>query len=587
MKLIFRSMGRYKQTIFLAVALKLLGTLAELSIPYILEHIIDYVVPLGQLKPVILWGCLMFAAAIVTRMLNVTANRWAIENAHRVSYDVRQALFRKIAYLSGNQFDAFGLPSLISRMTSDSYNVQSAAQQLQALCIRAPMLLLGGVAMTLAMDASLAMILVIMLPMLILIVLAVSAKGIPMYARVQGKLDVLVRIMRENITGIRVVKALSKAEYEKRRFADANGDMTDTDITASTVMAIPGPFLQFCLNVGLTLVVLLGARRVNAGSMEPGVILAFLTYFNMIAMGVMGLTRIFMTMSKASASANRINEVLRAETDQHILNQAEGLKPAGEGFIRFENVGFRYGEDSRSGGDSADFAGEGREKALDGITFTLEKGENLGIIGPTGCGKSTIIQLLLRFYDAGEGGVFLDGRDVRTYDQDALRRRFGVCFQNDMVFQDTLRENVNFGRGLSDEEVRAALGDAMALEYVDSLPEGLNYAAAIKGANLSGGQKQRLLVARALAGKPEVLILDDSSSALDYKTDAAMRRAIHEHYRDATLIMVAQRVSSIMGMTHILVMDDGKCIGYGTHEELMESCPVYRETYQIQMGDMQ
>jgi ATP-binding cassette subfamily B protein len=472
-KLIFRSMGKYGKTIFLAVALKLLGTLAELSIPYILEHIIDYVVPLGQLKPVILWGCLMFAAAIVTRMLNVTANRWAIENAHRVSYDVRQALFRKIAYLSGNQFDAFGLPSLISRMTSDSYNVQSAAQQLQALCIRAPMLLLGGVAMTLAMDASLAMILVIMLPLLILIVLAVSAKGIPMYTRVQGKLDVLVRIMRENITGIRVVKALSKAEYEKRRFADANGDMTDTDINASTVMAIPGPFLQFCLNVGLTLVVLLGARRVNNGSMEPGVILAFLTYFNMIAMGVMGLTRIFMTMSKASASANRIDEVLRASTDQRVLAPEEGLSPAGPGFIRFENVGFRYGEDSQAG-DSAGFAGEGREKALENISFTLEKGESLGIIGPTGCGKSTVIQLLLRFYDAGEGGIFLDGRDVRTYDRDELRSRFGVCFQNDMVFQDTLRENVNFGRGLSDDEVRAALGDAMALEYVDALPEGLN-----------------------------------------------------------------------------------------------------------------
>ena len=585
MKLIFRSMRKYRGSIAIAVFLKLIGTLSELSIPYILEHIIDYVVPLGQLRPVILWGCLMFAAAVVTRMLNVKANRTAIDNAHRVSYDVRQALFRKIYSLSGNQFDAFGLPSLISRMTSDSYNVQSSVQQLQALCIRAPMLLLGGVAMTLAMDASLAMILVVMLPLLILIVLTVSAKGIPMYARVQDKLDTLVRIMRENITGIRVVKALSKAEYEKRRFAAANEDMTRTDITASTVMAMPGPFLQFCLNVGLTLVVLLGARRVNDGSLEPGVILAFLTYFNMIAMGVMGLSRIFMTMSKASASANRIDEVLQAETDQRVLLPAEGLQPAGSGFIRFEGVGFRYGEDSQ-GGDASDFAGEGREKALDGISFTLEKGESLGIIGPTGCGKSTIIQLLLRFYDAQEGGVFLEGKDVRTYDRDELRGRFGVCFQNDMVFQDSLRQNVDFGRGLDDGALRAALGDAMALEYVDALPEGLDYAAAIKGANLSGGQKQRLLVARALAGKPEVLILDDSSSALDYKTDAAMRRAIREHYGDATLILVAQRLSSVMGMTHILVMDDGKMIGYGTHQELLETCPVYRETYRIQMGDM-
>ncbi len=586
MSLIFRAMGKYRRTIALAVFLKLLGTLAELSIPYILEHIIDDVVPGGVLGQVILWGAAMFAAAVVTRALNVNANKLAVDNAHRVSYDVRQALFRKIAYLSGSQFDAFGLPSLISRMTSDSYNVQSSVQQLQALCIRAPMMLLGGLAMTLIMDASLALILVVMLPFLILVVLTVSARGIPLYARVQEKLDTLVRIMRENITGIRVVKALSKAEYEKRRFSAANGEMTDTDIHAGTIMAIPGPFMQFCLNIGLTLVVLLGSRRVNAGVMEPGVILAFLTYFNMITQGVMGLSRIFMTMSKASASAGRIDLVLQAETDQRVLPPEEAKVPAGPGFIRFENVGFRYGEDSRSG-DAADFAGEDREKALDGISFTLERGESLGIIGPTGCGKSTVVSLLLRFYDASEGGVFLDGRDVRTYDRDELRRRFGVCFQNDMVFRDTLRENVDFGRGLGEDALRAALGDAMALEYVDRLPEGLDHRAAIKGANLSGGQKQRLLVARALAAGPEVLILDDSSSALDYKTDAAMRHAIHEHYGDATLIMVAQRISSIMGMTRILVMDDGKCIGCGTHQELLETCPVYRETFDVQMGDMQ
>ena len=586
MRLIFRSMGVYRRSIAVAVFLKLVGTLAELSIPYILEHIIDDVVPKGVLREVILWGLLMFAAAYVTRALNVAANTRAIDNAHRVSYDVRQALFRKIAYLDGNRFDGFGLPSLISRMTSDSYNVQSSVQQLQALCIRAPMMLLGGLAVTLLMDPGLAMILVVMLPFLILVVLTVSARGIPLFAAVQTRLDALVRIMRENITGIRVVKALSKAEYEKRRFSAANGEMTDTDIRASTVMAIPGPFMQLCLNVGLTLVVIFGARRVNGGTLEPGVILAFLTYFNMITQGVMGLSRIFMTMSKASASANRIDEVLQAESDQRVLAPEEGLVPAGPGCIRFEKVGFRYGEDSRSG-SAEDFAGGGREKALDGISFSLEKGESLGIIGPTGCGKSTVISLLLRFYDASEGGVFLDGRDVRTYDRDELRRRFGVCFQNDMVFQDTLRANVDFGRGLGEEEIRCAVRDAQAREYVDALPEGLDYRADIKGANLSGGQKQRLLVARALAGKPDILILDDSSSALDYKTDAAMRRAIHENYGDVTLIMVAQRVSSVMGMTRILVMDDGKCIGYGTHQELLETCPVYRETFDIQMGDMQ
>lgn len=581
MRLIARAMGRYKKAAALCVLIKLIGTVSELLLPYILEHIIDDVAPLDNLGLTLFWGLLMFAAAILCRQLNVAANRRAIENAHHVSYDIRQELFAKTANLSGSQFDAFGLPSLISRMTSDSYNVQSAVQQLQTLCVRAPTLLLGGVGVALVMDAPLAMILVAMLPVLILVVYIVTAKGLPMYNKVQRRLDVVVRVMRENITGIRVVKALSKTGYEKRRFAQANRDMTDSDIAASTVMAIPSPLMQLCLNGGLALVVFIGATRVSAGVMEPGVILAFLTYFNMITMGVMGLSRIFMTMSKAGASADRIDQVLQTQTDQRILPQAEVLTPAGEEFIRFEHVSFSYGQDSS---DSAGFAGEAREKALTDISFALRRGESLGIIGPTGCGKSTIVSLLMRFYDAGDGGVFVDGRDVRTYGKDELRRKFGVCFQNDMVFQDTLRENVRFGRDVGEAAFRTAIEDAMAAEYIDALEDGPDHQAAIKGANLSGGQKQRLLVARALAAGPEVLILDDSSSALDYRTDAAMRRAIRENHGDATLIMVAQRVSSIMGMSHILVMDNGKCVGYGTHQELLDTCPAYRETYQVQMG---
>ena len=583
MRLLFRAMGRYKKAVALCIFIKLFATLSELLLPYILEHMIDKVAPLGDLRLAVLWGLLMFAAAVVCRQLNVTANRRGIETAHRVSYDIRQELFRKTANLSGSQFDAFGLPSLISRMTSDSYNVQSAVQQLQTLCVRAPMLLIGGVCVALVMDASLAMILVTMLPVLILVVFAVSAKGLPMYNRVQRRLDAVVRVMRENITGIRVVKALSKTEYEKRRFAQANQDMTDSDIAAGTVMAVPSPLMQLCLNGGLSFVVFIGATRVNAGNMDPGVILAFLTYFNMITMGVMGLSRIFMTLSRAGASADRIDQVLQTEIDQRVLPGEEALTPAGNEFIRFEHVSFSYGEDSA---DTAGFAGEKREKALTDISFALNRGESLGIIGPTGCGKSTVISLLMRFYDARDGGVFVDGKDVRAYDKDSLRRRFGVCFQNDMVFQDTLRENIRFGRDVDDIAFRRAMEDAMAAEYIDALEDGPDHQAAITGANLSGGQRQRLLVARALAAKPEILVLDDSSSALDYRTDAAMRRAIRENHADATLIMVAQRISSVMGMTHILVMDNGRCVGYGTHGELMESCPAYRETYQVQMGEL-
>ncbi len=603
MKLLIRSIKPYMGAFWLAIFLKFLGTASELLLPYILEHMVDNVVPSKNLTLVIAWGLLMFVAAVLCRTFNVAANRRAIFNAHNVSYDVRQALFEKTANLSGKQFDGFGLPSLISRMTSDSYNVQQAVQQFQTLCVRAPIMLIGGVFFTLTMDWKLSLILILMIPFLLAVVLFVSSRGIPLFTKVQQRLDTVVRIMRENITGIRVVKALSKSDYEIRRFGDANDAMMKSDIHASQIMAIPWPFMQMSLNIGLVLVIIIGARRVNAGEMQPGVILAFLTYFNMITMGVMGLNRIFMSISRASASANRIDLVLQTQIDQTVLSEEEVKKPSGDEFIRFEHVTFTYESDEKPAEtislekgkpdykiseQQAEFAGGEREMALTDVSFEIRKGESLGIIGPTGCGKTTIINLLMRFYDVDprmgcSGAVYVDGRDVRTYDRDELRRKFGVVFQNDTIFQDTLKENINFGRGLSEEEIRQAVEDAMAAEYIDGLDDGLEHEAAIKGANLSGGQKQRLLVARALANDPEILILDDSSSALDYKTDASMRKAINQHHQDSTMIMIAQRVSSIMNMTKILVMDNGRVIGYGKHEDLLETCPDYRSIYEIQM----
>lgn len=583
MKLIFRYLKKYKGAVALAIFIKLIGTLSELLLPYILEHIIDDVVPLNDLKRVIFWGLMMFVVTILCRYFNVKANGKAIDNAHRISYEVRQALFEKTMNLTGSQFDAFTLPSLISRMTSDSYNVQSAVQQFQTLCVRAPIMLVGGIAVASFMDFGLAKIMIAIMPVLVLVILFVSSRGIPLYAKVQDRLDEVVRIMRENITGIRVVKALSKENYEIRRFETANRDMTKTDIRAVTVMAIPSPLMQLCLNSGLTLVVLIGASRVNEGLMKPGVILAFLTYFNMIAMGVMGLNRIFMTLSKASASADRIDAVLQTEDNVFVIEHHEETGEESDEAVRFDHVSFAYGEGS---GKAEDFAGEQRENALDDISFVLKKGESLGIIGPTGCGKTTIVNLMMRFYEVTEGEIMIDGRRISTYGKKELREKFGTVFQNDMIFQDTLRENIDFGRELEEEHIHNAVDHAMASEFVNSLKEGLDYEAAIRGANLSGGQKQRILVARALAAKPEILILDDSSSALDYRTDAAMRRAINENYPDSTVVMIAQRVSSVMNMTNILVLDNGRCIGYGSHETLMKECEPYRDIYEIQMGAM-
>ena len=578
LKLIFRYMGRYKWAIFLGMFLKFSATLCELMLPRVLEHILDYIVPGGDLQAVFRWGIFMVLIAVGAWLLNVNANRKAVDNAHNVSYDVRQDLFRKTANLSGRQFDSFGLPSLISRMTSDSYNVQNSVRAIQTLCIRAPIMLLGGIIITLTMDVGLAMLLCIMFPILLLVSISVSRYGIPLYRKVQERLDDVVRVMRENITGVRVIRALSKSDYERRRFQKANDDMMKSDIKASTIMALPSPFMQLCLNVGLSLVVIIGARRVNDGLIETGVITAFLVYFNMVLQGVMGLNRIFMMLSRASASANRIDQVIQAPEDQPVLSPEEVRQPHGDEFIRFEHVNFTYND---SPDDSPD-----REQCLYDIDFAIKKGESLGIIGPTGCGKTTIINLLMRFYDVEDGGVFVDGKDVRSYDKDELHRKFGVAFQNDMVFHNSLRENIRIGRELDDDALYQAVEDAVAAEYIDAIPEGLDYQADIQGANLSGGQRQRLLVARALAGNSEILILDDSSSALDYKTDAALRKAIFENHGDSTTILVAQRVSSVQNMTNILVMDDGRCIGYGTHQHLLETCPAYREIYETQMGAM-
>ena len=588
-------MGRYRGAIALAIFIKLIGTLSELLLPYILEHIIDFVVPSGDLRMVLIWGAAMFAAAVFCRAFNVYANRMAVDNAHRISYEIRQALFEKTIRLSGPRFDSFTLPSLISRMTSDSYNVQSAVQQLQSLCVRAPIMLVGGVIVSLLMDVQLALILVVMLPVLILLILLISSRGIPMYNEVQRRLDAVVRIMRENITGIRVVKALSKEDFERERFSRVNSELTSSDTAAATLMAVPGPLMQLFLNIGLTAVVLVGAARVNSGETQPGVILAFLTYFNMITMGVMGLSRIFTSMSKASASADRIAQVLDAEdgftltggTDAGAGSEAGAGTMSAEAkdappLIVFDHVDFSYGEDS---GETAGFVGEEREKALEDISFTLGRGESLGVIGPTGCGKTTIINLLMGFYEADSGTITVDGMDVRAYDPDTLRRKFGTVFQNDILFKDTLRENIDFGRDLSESDLLSAAEASMAKEFIDRHPEGLEYEAAIKGANLSGGQKQRILVARALAAHPEILVLDDSTSALDYRTDAEMRRRIGLHYGSSALIMIAQRVSSIMNMDRILVMDNGKIIGNGTHEELMKICAPYREICEIQIGE--
>ncbi len=584
MKFIFSYLKKYKGLMSLTLFIKVFGTLGELTLPYILEYLIDEVAPTESLKVALFWGCLMIVLALITRMLNVAANRRGTALAQKVTYEMRRDLFFHSVNLSGNQMDGYGLPSITSRMTSDSYNIQNFIRAMMAMGIRAPILLIGGIAVTLTMDVGMALVLCIISPIVIFSVVMLSLKGIPLFDRVQRFLDKVVRVMRENITGILVVKALSKEEYEKKRFSEANGELTKAERTASIVMSLPGPVMTFSLNIGLTLVVLVGAYRVNGGFAKPGVILAFLTYFNLILYGAMGLNRVFMMMSKANASANRIEEVIKAPDELAPIPETSAATTDSKAHIVFDKVSFSYNENSTAN-NSLHFDGEKRQMSLSNIDFEIKKGGSLGIIGATGSGKTSIINLLMRFYDATDGNIFVDGKDIRTYDLNELRRMFGVVFQNDVVFADTIAENIRFGREVDANGLTTAANHACASEFIEEYDDSYEHQAAIHGANFSGGQKQRLLISRALAAKPEILVLDDSSSALDYKTDAALRKAIRDHYSHSTTIIIAQRISSIMTLDKIMMLENGKIIGYGTHEELIATCPAYREIYEAQMGE--
>ncbi len=574
MHLILKYLKVEKRRIVINIILKALAVWSELMVPYVLSHIIDDLVPTGKISPILIWGIVMIILAVMTRQLNVLSNRRASAVGRDCRQRVRQELFEKTIRLSGREFEEVSLPSLISRMTSDSYNVQDFLVSIQTMGTRAPGMLIVGIGITLVMDPALALILCVMVPILGVIIFAVMRYGIPLYDKVQRSIDKVVSVLRENITGIRVVKALCREDYERDRFHKANWQLAKDDIKANFTMALPSPLMQLILNIGLSLVVLAGAYRVNSGATKPGVILAFLTYFNMILQGVMSLNRLFMMASKATASAKRIEKVLDLPDEDDIVddNNIHNSISNNDMHIEFSNVNFSYNKTEKM--------------CLSDINFTIKKGESLGIIGATGSGKTSIINLMMRFYRCNSGEIYIDGKNVSSYDKTELRRKFGVVFQNDIILNDTLFENISFGRDLSEEQVKRAARTAGIADYIENLDNGYQHMADIKGANLSGGQKQRILVARALAAEPEILILDDSSSALDYKTDANLRRAINKEYSNSTLIMIAQRVSSVMKLTDILVLENGQMIGYGKHENLLLSCPVYKDIYDSQMGEL-
>ena len=567
MKRILSYLGEFKKRLVIGLFIKILGTVAELFIPFILTYILEKVIVEKNVMLVVSSGVLMAFCAVVACVGNTVANRMAAKTTMLFSYAMRRDLFYSTLVLGARATDEFTIPSLESRITSDTYNVQNFIGMMQRMGVRAPMLLIGGTIITFAMDKYLALVMFITLPIIFFFVYSVSRKGVPLYTKVQKSVDGMVRVAREDIQGIRVIKALSKNDYENRRYDKVNRAIFKDETHAGTVMSVVNPIMTMLMNLGIVAVVLVSAHLVSRDMSTPAKVIAFMQYFTLISMAMMSLSRMFVMYTKCAASAARIAQVIdfpqAKKVETTIDKQDENMH------ISFKNVSFSY---------------LGAKDNLQDISFDLKKGQHLGIIGATGSGKSTVINLLLRLWDNDKGGIYINGRNIKSYEKEEFYSMFGTVFQNGFIYADTIEENIKFGRKASSEEVIKAAQIAQAYDFISALPDGFSHKLSQNGTNLSGGQRQRVLIARALLKNPEILILDDSSSALDYKTDASLRAALESEMSGSTVITVAQRVSSVKNCDLIIVLSEGKVLGMGTHEELLATCSVYESISKSQMG---
>lgn len=551
----------------LGFSIKVIGTLAELFIPYLLSYILEKVIIKQQISEIVFYGILMVICAIIASLGNIIANRMAARVTRDFSRKLRRDLFSKTLYLSARDVDGFTIPSLESRITSDTYNIQNFIGMMQRMGVRAPIMLVGGVIITMFMDKALSLVMIATMPFIFITVFTISRKGVPLYTDVQKSVDSMIRVVREDAQGIRVIKALSKNEYENKRYDKVNYMLTKKESKAGIIMGSVNPIMTLLMNLGIAGVVALAAFRVNNGTSATASVIAFMQYFTLISMSMMAISRMFVMYTKCAASAGRIAEVIN--TPDKFFVTEDNSQEDSEKYISFENVSFSY---------------LGKKPNLENITLSVKKGGSLGVIGATGSGKTTFIKLLLRFYDSDSGVIKINGRNITSYTREELTSFFGVALQNDFIYADTIMENIRFGRDISDEDLFRAARIAQADEFITGFSDGYNHKLSAKGTNISGGQRQRILIARAIAGNPKILILDDSSSALDYKTDAALRQAINSEMNESTVITVAQRVSSVKNSDLIIVLDHGKIIGMGKHEDLLENCTEYKEISDSQMG---
>ncbi len=569
----------YIKQVTLGPAFKLLEAILELMIPLLMAKLIDNGVKANNPSYIYLMGGLMLLTAVIGAGSAFICQYYASIASQGFGTTMRNLLFKKIQSFSFSEIDKIGTPSLINRITSDVNQLQFAVAMLIRLVIRVPFLCIGGVVMAMIINVKLSLVLLITMPLFAAFLYIVMSKSIPMYKSVQKKLDTLSTVIRENLSGARVVRAFARLDKERDRFIKSNKEYADNSIKVGRISALLNPVTTVIINLGIAAILWFGGYQVYEGSMTQGEIIAYINYVNMILSALIVLANLVITFTKAAASAARVNELLdlqpsiadlsagQLESPNDFLNLSGAKHRVGkaeEPIIEFSKVSFSYDRSA--------------ENVLQDISFKIHKGQVTGIIGSTGAGKTTLINLIARFYDTVEGTVCINGTDVKELKQNDLRNKIGMVPQKSVLFSGTIEENLKWGKpdATRDDMVKAAK-IAQAYEFIEKKPEGFNTQLVQGGRNLSGGQKQRLAIARALIKKPEILILDDSSSALDYATDASLRRELKENLTDTTVIIVTQRVAALRNADLIIVMDEGEIVGMGKNEELLESCAVYRE----------
>ncbi|AOZ93131.1 ABC transporter ATP-binding protein [Paenibacillus crassostreae] len=568
---LFKYLSPYRLPIILVLFLVFIQSLSDLYLPTMMADIVDKGIVGEDISYIWTIGGVMLLISGVGAICSIAASYYSSKVAVGFGQRLRSKVFRHVQNFSLQEFDKIGTASLITRTTNDINQVQQVLIMLLRMMVSAPLMCIGGIIMAVNQDAKLSLVIVVVIPILVGAIAIIALKGLPLFKVMQVKLDTLNRVLRENLTGMRVIRSFNRTEHETKRFNDANVDLTETAIKVNKIMAAMMPVMMLVMNFATIAIVWFGGIRISDGEMQVGSLMAFIQYATQIMFSLIMLSIIFVMVPRASASAVRINEVLDMVPE---INDPKQPKKGDleQGFLKFEDVTYHY---------------PGAEQpAISNISFEARPGETTAIIGGTGSGKSTLLSLIPRFYDVGSGRVLIDGVDVRELTQEQLRAKIGFVPQKSVLFTGTIADNIRYGKeDASDEEIQRAADIAQATDFISEMKDGFQSEIAQGGGNVSGGQKQRLSIARALVRKPEVYVFDDSFSALDFKTDSKLRAALKETTTDATVLLVAQRVSTVMDADRIIVLDDGSIVGIGTHRELMITCDVYREIVSSQLSE--